>query len=446
MSVNNYNYFGTDGIRGTVGIKPITADFFLKLGWAVGSVLAKKNNYASVVIGKDTRVSGYLFESALEAGFLSAGVDVGLLGPMPTPAIAYLTQTYGATAGIVISASHNHFQDNGVKFFSNQGTKLSDQDQTAIEKRLSEPMVSVNSAKIGKAIRHEQSIGRYIDFCKHTFDKDIDLSSLEIVVDCANGATYHIAKYVFAELGAKVTLIHSKPNGFNINLDCGTTNTHSLQQTVLENKADLGIAFDGDGDRLIMVDAKGELIDGDELVFIVAKAWQAQNRLKNSTVVGTKMTNLGVRHGYKALDINFIEADVGDRFVMAQMQKHNAVLGGECSGHIICLNRATSGDGIIAALQVLEVLVKSDKTLYELKSQVQKYPQVLINVKTQKKSDLSQNQLLQKIQLEVEKSLGETGRVLIRASGTEPLIRVMVEGRDLDLVQQGAQKLTATLA
>lgn len=440
------NYFGTDGIRGKVGIKPITADFFLKLGWAVGSVLAQKNENPSVVIGKDTRISGYLFESALEAGFLSAGVDVGLLGPMPTPAIAYLTQTYGATAGVVISASHNHFQDNGVKFFSNKGFKLSDQDQKAIEKRLSEPMVSVTSENIGKAIRHEQSLGRYIDFCKHTFDKNIDLSSLNIVIDCANGATYHIAENVFAELGANIVVINHQPDGFNINLDCGATDTQHLQKTVLENKADLGIAFDGDGDRLMMVDSSGELVDGDELVFIIAKAWQAQNRLKNNTVVGTQMTNLGVRHGYKDLGIDFIETDVGDRFVMEQMQKNNAVLGGEGSGHIICLEQTTSGDGIIAALQVLEVLVKSGKTLNALKSEVQKYPQVLINVKTKEKINLLQHQALQKAQLKVEKSLGEAGRVLIRASGTEPLIRIMVEGRDLDLVQESAEVLATTLS
>jgi phosphoglucosamine mutase len=440
------NYFGTDGIRGKVGIKPITADFFLKLGWAVGSVLAQKNENPSVVIGKDTRISGYLFESALEAGFLSAGVDVGLLGPMPTPAIAYLTQTYGATAGVVISASHNHFQDNGVKFFSNKGFKLSDQDQKAIEKRLSEPMVSVTSENIGKAIRHEQSLGRYIDFCKHTFDKDIDLSSLNIVIDCANGATYHIAENVFAELGANIVVINHQPDGFNINLDCGATDTQHLQKTVLENKADLGIAFDGDGDRLMMVDSSGELVDGDELVFIIAKAWQAQNRLKNNTVVGTQMTNLGVRHGYKDLGIDFIETDVGDRFVMEQMQKNNAVLGGEGSGHIICLEQTTSGDGIIVALQVLEVLVKSGKTLNALKSEVQKYPQVLINVKTKEKINLLQHQALQKAQLKVEKSLGEAGRVLIRASGTEPLIRIMVEGRDLDLVQESAEVLATTLS
>ncbi len=439
------NYFGTDGIRGEVGVEPITADFFLKLGWAVGSVLAQNHANPSVVIGKDTRVSGYLFESALEAGFLSAGVDVGLLGPMPTPAIAYLTQTYGATVGVVISASHNNFQDNGVKFFSDKGFKLSDQDQKDIEKRLSEPMVSVSSENIGKAVRHEQSLGRYIDFCKRSFDKDIDLSNLNIVVDCANGATYHIAENVFSELGANITIINNQPDGFNINLNCGATNTKKLQEVVLEKKADLGIAFDGDGDRLMMVDSQGELIDGDESVFIIAKAWQNQKRLTSNTVVGTKMTNLGVQHGYQNLGINFIEADVGDRFVMEQMQKHNSILGGEGSGHIICLNQATSGDAIIAALQVLEVVIKSGKTLSELKSEVQKYPQVLIDVKIKEKVDLSQHQALKETQIKVESALGEFGRVLIRASGTEPLIRVMVEGKNLDLVQKSAEALAATL-
>ncbi len=439
------NYFGTDGIRGEVGVEPITADFFLKLGWAVGSVLAQNHANPSVVIGKDTRVSGYLFESALEAGFLSAGVDVGLLGPMPTPAIAYLTQTYGATVGVVVSASHNNFQDNGVKFFSDKGFKLSDQDQKDIEKRLSEPMVSVSSENIGKAVRHEQSLGRYIDFCKRSFDKDIDLSNLNIVVDCANGATYHIAENVFSELGANITIINNQPDGFNINLNCGATNTKKLQEVVLEKKADLGIAFDGDGDRLMMVDSQGELIDGDESVFIIAKAWKNQKRLTNNTVVGTKMTNLGVQHGYQNLGINFIEADVGDRFVMEQMQKHNSILGGEGSGHIICLNQATSGDAIIAALQVLEVVIKSGKTLSELKSEVQKYPQVLIDVKIKEKVDLSQHQALKETQSKVESALGEFGRVLIRASGTEPLIRVMVEGKNLDLVQKSAEALAATL-
>jgi len=439
------NYFGTDGIRGKVGVEPITADFFLKLGWAVGSVLAQNHTNPSVIIGKDTRVSGYLFESALESGFLSAGVDVGLLGPMPTPAIAYLTQTYAATVGVVISASHNHFQDNGVKFFSDKGFKLSNQDQKDIEERLHQPMVSVSSENIGKAIRHEQSLRRYIDFCKLSFDKNLDLSSLNIVVDCANGATYHIAEDVFSELGANVTMINNQPDGFNINLNCGATDTKNLQQIVIKKKADLGIAFDGDGDRLIMIDSQGKLIDGDELVFIIAKAWQSQNRLTNNTVVGTKMTNFGVRLGYQNLDINFVEADIGDRFVMEQMQKNNSILGGEGSGHIICLNQTTSGDAIIAALQVLEVVIKSGKTLEELKSEVQKYPQVLINVKTKEKIDLSQHQILQKTQTEVENTLGESGRVLIRSSGTEPLIRVMVEGKDLNLVQQGAKALASIL-
>ncbi len=434
------NYFGTDGIRGRVGEKPITADFFLKLGWAVGSVLAQKTPHASVIIGKDTRISGYMFESALEAGFLSAGVDVGLLGPMPTPAIAYLTQTYNATAGVVISASHNHFQDNGVKFFSAKGFKFSNEDQKKIEQKLSQPMLSVSSENIGKAIRHQQSLDKYVDFCKSSFESSLNLSTLSIVIDCANGASYHIAERVFLELGAKVVAINNTPDGFNINKNCGATHTQHLRQTVLENKFDLGIAFDGDGDRLMMIDSKGELVDGDELVFIIAKFWQTHDRLTNNKVVGTQMTNLGMRHGYRNLGIDFIEAGVGDRFVLEKMQAFGAVLGGESSGHIICLNKTTSGDGIIAALQVLEVLVKCNKTLVELKSRVEKYPQVLINVKTTDKINLKKNKALQQAQFEVEETLGE-GRVLIRPSGTEPLIRIMVEGRDLTIIQKSAQKL-----
>jgi phosphoglucosamine mutase len=385
------NYFGTDGIRGEVGIEPITTDFFLKLGWAVGSVLSEKGK-ASVVIGKDTRVSGYLFESALEAGFLSAGVDVGLLGPMPTPAVAYLTQTYNASAGVVVSASHNHFKDNGVKFFSALGFKLSDKDQIAIEKKITEPMVSVRSHKIGKAYRHDQALGRYIEFCKASFDRTINLKGLNIVIDCANGATYHVAQNVFAELGATIHVINNTPNGFNINEKCGATDTQSLQKIVLKNQADLGIAFDGDGDRLMMVDGDGELVNGDELVFIIAKAWHAQQNLTKNVVVGTKMSNLGMRHALQALDIEFIEADVGDRFVMEKMQKHGAILGGESSGHIICLDKTTSGDAIISALQVLAVLVKSRATLAQLKNEMVKYPQILINVKTAKKLDLANHQ------------------------------------------------------
>lgn len=438
-------FFGTDGIRGRVGEEPITADFFLKLGWAVGSVLAKDGS-ASVIIGKDTRVSGYLFESALEAGFLSAGVDVGLLGPMPTPAVAYLTQAYGATAGVVISASHNHFQDNGVKFFSSQGFKLSDENQKEIEAKLSESMISVDSDNIGKAHRHEQPLGRYIEFCKSTFDRSVDLSGLNIVIDCANGATYHIAENVFSELGANITIINNQPDGFNINLNCGATDTKQLQRVVVEQKFDLGIAFDGDGDRLMMVDTDGKLVDGDELVFIIAKAWKDQSRLVNNAVVGTKMTNLGMRHALKDLGINFIETDVGDRFVMEQMQRSGSILGGEGSGHIICLDKTTSGDGIVSALQVLEVLAKSHKSLGELKKEMEKYPQVLINVKTKSKVDLDNHADLKQAQLEVEESLGDEGRVLIRASGTEPLIRVMVEGKNLTLVQQSADKLVKILS
>jgi phosphoglucosamine mutase len=436
------NYFGTDGIRGKVGVEPITADFFLKLGWAVGLVLTKQGK-ASVIIGKDTRVSGYLFESALEAGFLSAGVDVGLLGPMPTPAVAYLTQTYNANAGVVISASHNHFKDNGVKFFSAKGLKLSSQDQSEIEKKLAEPMVSVGADKIGKAYRHEQALGRYIEFCKSTFDRTQSLLGFNIVIDCANGATYHIAQSVFSELGANINIINNTPDGFNINKHCGATDTKHLQQVVLESRADLGIAFDGDGDRLMMVDENGELVDGDELVFIIAKAWQSQTRLVNNTVVGTKMSNLGMRHALRDLDIKFIEADVGDRFVMEQMQKSGSILGGEGSGHIICLNKTTSGDGIISALQVLEVLAKSQSSLVKLKQSMSKYPQVLINVKTQTKINLENHTKRQQVQLEVEKTLGSEGRVLIRASGTEPLIRVMVEAKDKIIAQQSAEKLSS---
>ena len=437
-------YFGTDGIRGEVGISPITADFFLKLGWAVGSVLSE-NGKASVVIGKDTRVSGYLFESALEAGFLSAGVDVGLLGPMPTPAIAHLTKAYNATAGVVISASHNHFEDNGVKFFSSKGFKLSDEDQQKIEKKFSEEMISVGSSYIGKARRREQSVGRYIEYCKLSIDDSVDLSGLSIVIDCANGATYHIVEDVFSELGANITIINNSPDGFNINLDCGATDTKNLQEVVLESGADLGVAFDGDGDRLMMIDNKGELVDGDEIVFIIAKSWKEQNRLENNTVVGTKMSNLGMRLALKSLDIKFIEANVGDRFVMDKMLANDATLGGEGSGHIICLEKSTSGDGIISALQVLEVISKSNKNLHQLKSEMQKFPQVLINVDTKERIDLSTNNELIGAQKEIEGSLGAEGRVLIRQSGTEKVVRVMVEGKDLSLVQHSAEKLAKIL-
>ena len=437
-------FFGTDGIRGTVGKPPITADFLLKVGWAVGSVLTE-NGPASVIIGKDTRVSGYLFESALEAGFLSAGVNVGMLGPMPSPAIAYLTKAYGASAGVVISASHNHFQDNGVKFFSSQGIKLSEKTQQAIEKKISTPMVSVDSARIGKAFRHDQALGRYIEFCKSTFDRICNLSHLTIVVDCANGATYNIAQNVFEELGAKVIMINNQPDGYNINHNCGATDTAHLQQEVLNHEADLGIAFDGDGDRLIMVDHTGEKVDGDELVFIIAKAWKKNGTLKSSTVVGTKMSNLGMREALSGLSIKFIESDVGDRYVMEQMLLNKAILGGEGSGHIICLNKSTSGDGIIAALQVLEVMFKSKKSLYDLKKEMTKYPQVLINVETNGKLDLENHENLNQALSIIKGELADKGRVLIRESGTEPLVRVMVESVDLDLANKSANQLAEAL-
>ena len=435
------NFFGTDGIRGEVGKSPITADILLKVGWAVGSVLKEQNENASVIIGKDTRVSGYLFESALEAGFLSAGVNVGMLGPMPSPAIAYLTQAFGATAGVVISASHNLYQDNGVKFFSSKGVKLNDETQKAIEKKISMPMSSVGSASIGKARRYEQALGRYIEFCKSTFDKSCDLSNLKIIIDCANGATYHIAEDVFSELGASVSMINNTPDGYNINRDCGATDTKHLQKEVLENNADLGIAFDGDGDRLIMVDHKGQKVDGDELVYIIANAWKAGGDLKSNKVVGTKMTNLGIQLAFAEIGVSFIEADVGDRHVMDQLIEHKAVLGGEGSGHIICLNKSTSGDGIIAALQVLEVMSKTGKTLLELKSKMTKYPQVLINVKTDTKVNLQEESKLSQAINSVESKLSKTGRVLVRESGTEPLVRVMVESSNYGLAKESAEEL-----
>jgi len=440
------NFFGTDGIRGEVGVPPITADFLLKVGWAVGSVLREtESGTASVIIGKDTRVSGYLFESALEAGFLSAGVNVGMLGPMPSPAIAYLTQAFGASAGVVISASHNPYQDNGVKFFSSKGVKFSDKVQKAIEEKIAMPMVSVNSASIGKAKRYEQALGRYIEFCKSTFDKKCDLSNLKIIIDCANGATYHIAEDVYKELGVSTIMINNNPDGYNINQDCGATDTRRLQEEVLKQKADLGIAFDGDGDRLIMVDHLGEKVDGDELVFIIANAWKNNGDLKSNTVVGTKMTNLGMRKALLELGLTFIEADVGDRHVMDELINNNAILGGEGSGHIICLNKSTSGDAIVAALQVLEVISKSQASLNDLKSKMTKYPQVLINIKTESDIDLKNNSnLVDAISL-IESKLSDKGRILIRKSGTEALVRVMVECNNLELATESANYLAGVI-
>jgi len=364
-----------------------------------------------------------------------------MLGPMPSPAIAYLTRAFGASAGVVISASHNLYQDNGVKFFSSKGVKFSDKVQKAIEKKIAMPMVSVNSASIGKAKRYEQALGRYIEFCKSTFNKSCDLSGLKIVIDCANGATYQIAEDVFNELGVSTIIINNSPDGYNINRNCGATDTKQLQKEVLKQKADLGIAFDGDGDRLIMVDHLGENVDGDELVYVIASSWKNNGKLKSNTVVGTKMTNLGMRKALLELGITFIEADVGDRHVMNELNNNNAILGGESSGHIICLNKSTSGDAIVAALQVLEVISKSKTTLYDLKSKMIKYPQVLLNIKTKSDVDLKNNTNLADAISLTESKLSDKGRILIRKSGTEALVRVMVECNDLELATESANYL-----
>lgn len=435
----NKKYFGTDGIRGTVGEQPITPDFFLKLGWATGRVFAEEGQ-GFVLVGKDTRISGYMFESALEAGLSAAGVNTRLLGPMPTPGIAYLTRTLRAQAGIVISASHNPYYDNGIKFFSTEGTKLADELEHKIEHYLDQPMTTVASDKLGKAKRLPDAAGRYIEYCKASIPASIDFNGLRIVVDCANGSTYHIAPHVFSEVGAEVITIASDPDGININENCGATKPEQLQEAVIEFRADLGIALDGDGDRLIMVDGKGEIVDGDELIYIIAKARQASGDL-HGPVVGTLMSNLGMEHGLKKLNINLLRANVGDRYVMELMKKHKAILGGEGSGHIICLDRTTTGDGVVAALQVLAEMHKTGKTLYELKSGMCKYLQILLNVRVTKKVNLNDNETIQKAVKSVEKALGDQGRVLLRASGTEPLIRVMVEGADEAKVKKYAHSL-----
>jgi len=436
-------YFGTDGIRGRVGDYPITADFSLKLGWAIGRVFADEGKNF-VLVGKDTRISGYMFESALEAGLSAAGVDTHLLGPMPTPAIAYLTRTLRAQAGIVISASHNPYYDNGVKFFSTEGSKLADELEHKIERYIDKPIVTVDSSKLGKAKRIEDAAGRYIEFCKSTVPSTFSLKGLNIVVDCANGATYHVAPHVFEELGANVTSIGVKPDGLNINYQCGATQPQKLVETVLKEKADLGIALDGDGDRLVMVDHKGEIVDGDELIFIIAKSRITQNA-KPTPVIGTLMSNLGMEHALKKLGLSLIRANVGDRYVLEMLKHHNALLGGEGSGHIICLDKTTTGDGIVAALQVLTEIQQTGHNLHHLKQRMQKYPQILINVEVARKVKPLTVPAIQKAVTAVEKALGHEGRVLLRASGTEPLIRIMVEGEDEKKVNDYAQQLAAVV-
>lgn len=432
-------FFGTDGIRGPVGQYPITPDVFLKLGWAIGQVFAKEGK-GVVLLGKDTRISGYMFESALEAGLSAAGVDTRLLGPMPTPGVAYLTRTLRAKAGIVLSASHNPYYDNGIKFFSTEGTKLPDDLEHQIEHYLEQPMTTVDSIELGKAKRLDDAAGRYIEFCKASIESGVDFKGLRIVVDCANGATYHIAPHVFTEVGAEVVTIAAAPDGININEKCGATEPEKLKAAVIEYRADLGIALDGDGDRLIMVDHKGEIVDGDELIFIIAKARLAASALKGP-VIGTLMTNLGMEHALKKLGVDLIRANVGDRYVMELMKKHHSEIGGEGSGHIICLDKTTTGDGIVAALQVLAEVKKSGKSLYELKSEMNKYPQVLLNVRIKNKIDIEKNEVIQEAVKLAEKTLADKGRVLLRASGTEPLIRVMVEGVDKIVVSTQANLL-----
>ena len=435
-------YFGTDGIRGRVGTFPITPDFVMRLGYAAGRVLALSSGapQPTVLIGKDTRISGYMLEAALEAGLTSAGVDTLLTGPMPTPAVAYLTRALRAQAGIVITASHNPFEDNGIKFFSSLGLKLDDVIEAAIEAELERPMVCMPSDKLGKARRISDAPGRYIEFCKSTFPNQLDLRGLKIVLDCAHGATYHIAPSVFHELGAEVISIGNKPDGLNINKDVGSTHPQALQKAVLEHQADCGIAFDGDGDRLMMVDSHGELLDGDQLLYIIAQFSQKQNTL-NGGVVGTLMTNLALEHKLASLSIPFERANVGDRYVLELLQKNNWQLGGENSGHILTLNLHTSGDAIIAALQVLMACIAEQKSLADYKKDIPLYPQVLLNVVVKEKIDIKTNSRLNAAVQQSEAALNDKGRILLRASGTEPKIRVMVEGTDAKLVESIAKEL-----
>jgi len=444
------NYFGTDGIRGRVGEAPITPDFVMRLGYAAGRVFVglqgnlAKGARPAVLIGKDTRISGYMLEAALEAGLSAAGVDVLLTGPMPTPAVAYLTRALRAQAGIVISASHNPYYDNGIKFFSSEGTKLPDDIERSIEAELEKPMQVMDSAKLGKARRIDDAAGRYVEFCKSTFPNHMDLRGLKIVLDCAHGATYQVAPNVFHELGAEIISIGNHPDGLNINEQVGSTHPQALQKAVVEQGADLGIAFDGDGDRVMMVDAKGNLLDGDQLLYIIAMGLYAKGKLKGG-VAGTLMTNLALEHALQKHKIPFVRAKVGDRYVLELLQTKNWKLGGENSGHILTLDKHSSGDAIIAALQVLHALKQSGKTLTQMGEELVLYPQVLINVTykstaAKQKLDLEIPQIQNAVK-KAEIELNGTGRVLLRASGTEPKIRVMVEGQDRKLVQKLAEEI-----
>ncbi len=432
-------YFGTDGIRGEVGQYPITPDFMLKLGWAAGKVFAREGS-SKILIGKDTRISGYMFESALEAGLSAAGVDVLLTGPMPTPAIAYLTRTFQADAGIVISASHNAFADNGIKFFSASGIKLADEIEHAIEAQMDMAMTTVDSSILGKARRIDDAPGRYIEFCKASVPSGFNLRGLKVVLDCANGATYHVSPAVFSELGAQVIEIASSPDGMNINEKCGATDTAMLQERVVTEQADLGIALDGDGDRVIMVDHLGEVVDGDELLMIIANHLKQAGDLPGG-VVGTLMTNFGFEQACKRLEIPFVRANVGDRYVMEQLADRGWNIGGESSGHIICKHLSTTGDGTVAALQILVAMDATGQSLAQIKKVMQKLPQKMINIKMAKKVDLQKNKAVQQLVSEAESRLAGSGRVLLRPSGTEPVVRVMVEGENPELVLEVCEDL-----
>ena len=435
-------FFGTDGIRGVVGQDPITPDFFIRLGFAIGSILVKNNTdkkikHPSVVIGKDTRVSGYMLESALEAGFIAAGVNVYLTGPMPTPAIAYLTKALRSQAGIVISASHNPFPDNGIKIFSEAGEKLPDAFEKEVELALNQPIKTVLPHELGKAKRVDDATDQYIEFCKCTFPESLNLRGLKIVLDCAHGATYHVAPKIFSELGADVITIGNEPDGFNINLDVGSTHPKTIKEATLKHKADLGIAFDGDGDRVVMIDHLGHIVDGDQLVLVIARALKQKNQLKGG-VVGTLMTNMAIEKALNDLSIEFVRTHVGDRYVLETLREKGWSIGGENSGHILTLDQHSTGDAIIASLQVLKSLRLLNQSLHDATKDSPLYPQVLINVETSKKIDLENNKAIQDAIKNVESKLSSKGRVLLRASGTEPKVRVMVEGEDIEAVKTHA--------
>jgi phosphoglucosamine mutase len=438
-------YFGTDGVRGRVGEAPITPEFVMRLGWAAGRVLAQRTGpRPAVLIGKDTRISGYLLEAALEAGFSAAGVDVMLSGPLPTPAVAYLTRALRLSAGVVISASHNPFDDNGIKFFSADGNKLPDETEARIEAALEEPMGCVRSEQLGRAKRIEDAAGRYIEFCKSTFPNDLDLHGLKLVVDSAHGAAYHTAPHVFHELGAEVVSIGASPNGLNINDGVGATHAEALQRAVLEHGADLGIALDGDADRLLMCDAAGRLYNGDELLYLIVRERTRHRHVAGA--VGTLMSNIGLEQAFERLGVNFARAKVGDRYVLEMLQGRGWLYGGESSGHLLCLDCHTTGDGTISALQVLGALRRSGSTLAGLTADLTMYPQKLINVKVERGFDWQRHAGLQSARERAERELGRDGRILIRPSGTEPLLRVMVEAKSDDVAERHARALADAIA